>query len=583
MTKKITFLNNLSLILKYNEKKSIFLLVSILLINVFFETFSIGLIIPFLKSITDENFFNVIYNFTIFEFFSLSIIFELFNVDNKDKLIIFLSIIFAVFFAIRILINFFTLWYIGKFKFKLHSTLSKKLYRGYLEMPYAEHLKKNSSRILTNVTGEVDLFSGTALVIITAINDIILTVSIVSLLLFVQPFAAIKVLSYFFIIGFIFLILTDNFIKKVGQRRQEVTKQTNQNIIEGFNLIKEIKIFNKQSYFYKKFELAYQELLKIFWYRSLFPSLPRVVLELSAIIILSISLITVIKSGSNLEEFLISFTFFVAAGYRLLPSLNKLINNYQRILFAKSAGDLIFSELDLINKNKSETNISNLKFKDKINFKNISFQFTENSKKIIDNANFQIKKGLFTGIIGESGAGKSTLVKLITGLLLPSEGKIFIDDNELKTNLSAWKNKIGYVSQDLILLDEPIINNIAFGELEKDIDIDRVKKAITLAELDKLVESLDKGVFSVTGERGKLLSGGQMQRICIARALYRNPEILILDESTNSLDSENEKKIIDTLQNNLKHLTIIIISHRESTIKNCDEIFKVQNKKVFKL
>ena len=148
--------------------------------------------------------------------------------------------------------------------------------------------------------------------------------------------------------------------------------------------------------------------------------------------------------------------------------------------------------------------------------------------------------------------------------------------------MSAWKNKIGYVSQDLILLDEPIINNIAFGELEKDIDLDRVKKAITLAELDKFVDSLDKGIFSVTGERGKLLSGGQMQRICIARALYRNPEILILDESTNSLDAENEK-IISTLQNNLKHLTIIIISHRESTIKNCDEIFKVQNKKVFKL
>ena len=166
----------------------------------------------------------------------------------------------------------------------------------------------------------MDLFSGTALVIITAINDIILTISIVSLLLFVQPFAAIKVLSYFFIIGFSFLILTDNFIKKVGQRRQEVTKQTNQNIIEGFNLIKEIKIFNKQSYFYKKFKLAYQELLKIFWYRSLFPSLPRVVLELSAIIILSISLIIVIKSGSNLEEFLISFTFLlqlVTGYYRL--------------------------------------------------------------------------------------------------------------------------------------------------------------------------------------------------------------------------------------------------------------------------
>lgn len=580
---KITFINNLSLILKHNKKKNIFFLIFILLLNVFFETFSIVLIIPFLKSITDANFFNIVYNYNVFEIFSLSSIFELFKVNNKNQLIVFLSIVFVSFFAIRVLMNLFTVWYIGRFKFKLHLTLSKKLYKGYLEMPYAEHLKKNSARTLANITGEVDLFSGTALMIITAINDLILTLSIISLLLYVQPFAAIKILFYFILIGFIFLILTNSFVKRIGKKRQETTKQNNQNILEGFNLIKEIQIFNKQPFFYKKFETVYQELLKIFWLRSLLPLLPRVILELTAIIILGISLILVIKSGSNLEKYLISFSFFVAAGYRLLPSLNKLISNYQRILFGKSAGDLVFTELELIGKNKNQANNSELNFKEKINFQNISFQFSENSKKILDTANFEIKKGSFIGIIGESGSGKSTLVKLMTGLLKPSKGKIFIDNEELEPNINSWKNKIGYVSQDLILLDEPIINNIAFGEHEKDIDHKKIKKVISLAELDKFINGLDKGVFSLTGERGKLLSGGQTQRICIARALYRDPEILILDESTNSLDTENEKKIINTLQNNLNHLTIIIISHRESTIENCDETFKVQNGKVFKL
>ncbi len=578
---KITFINNLSLILKYNKKTTIFFVVAVLLLNVLFETFSIGLIIPFLKSITDENFFYSIYNFTIFETVSLSSIFDLFKISDKNQLIVFLSIVFVSFFVLRVLMNLFTAWYIGRFKFKLHSTLSKKLFKGYMEMPYIQHLKKNSVKSINNITAEVDLFSGNAVIIITAINDIILTISIVSLLLLVQPFAAIKILFYFILVGFLFLLLTNSYIKKIGKKRQDAAKQTNQNIVEGFNLIKEIQIFNKQSYFYKKFETIYQELLKIFWLKSIFPLFPRALLELAAIIILGISLILVIKSGASLEEYLISFTFFVAAGYRLLPSLNKLIGNYQRILFGKPAGNLVFTELKLIDKNENQFDNSKLNFKEKINFKNVSFQFNENSRMILDTANFEIKKKSFVGIIGESGAGKSTLAKLITGLLKPSKGKIYIDNKELESNLNSWRNKIGYVSQDLILMDEPIIKNIAFGEYDKDINHEKVKKAISLAELSTFIDSLDNGVFSSAGERGKLLSGGQIQRICIARALYRDPEILILDESTNSLDVENEKKIIETLQKNLNHLTIIIISHRESTIKNCNETFKVKNGKVF--
>jgi len=202
---------------------------------------------------------------------------------------------------------------------------------------------------------------------------------------------------------------------------------------------------------------------------------------------------------------------------------------------------------------------------------------------ILDSINFEIKKNSFVGIIGESGAGKSTLVKLITGLLKPSNGKIDIDGKELELNLSSWRKKIGYVSQDLILMDEPIVKNIAFGEYDKDIDYKKVEKVISLVELSEFINNLDNGIFSLAGERGKLLSGGQIQRICIARALYRDPEILILDESTNSLDLENEKKIIKTLQKNLSHLTIIIISHRESTIMNCSETFKIKNEKVYKL
>lgn len=580
---KITFLNNLLLIFKYNKKITIFFVVIILFLNIFFETFSIGLVIPFLKSLTDENFYNVLYNFNVFGSFLLGNIFDFFQISNKNQLIIFLSIVFVVFFIFRVVMNLFTAWYIGRFKFKLHSTLSNKLFKGYLEMQYVLHLKKNSVKIINNITSEVDLFSSNAVVIITAINDIILIISIVSLLMLVQPLMTIQILFCFILIGLIFLFFTNSFINKIGQKRQNAAKQTYQHIAEGFNLIKEIQIFSKQNFFYKKFETIYHELLKIFWLRSLFPLFPRAILELTTIILLGVSLILVTNSGASLEEYFIAFSFFVAAGYRLLPSLNKLISNYQKIIFGKPAGNLVFSELKLIEKNKVQLNETDLDFKNKIGFKNVSFQFGKNDKMILDSINFEIKKNSFVGIIGESGAGKSTLVKLITGLLKPSNGKIDIDGKELELNLSSWRKKIGYVSQDLILMDEPIVKNIAFGEYDKDIDYKKVEKVISLVELSEFINNLDNGIFSLAGERGKLLSGGQIQRICIARALYRDPEILILDESTNSLDLENEKKIIKTLQKNLSHLTIIIISHRESTIMNCSETFKIKNEKVYKL
>ena len=258
--------NNLLLALKYSKKTTILFLIITLFLNIFFETFSIGLLIPFLNSITNNNFYEILYNFRLFDIFSLRVLLDFFQIKNNDQLVIFLSIIFVLFFIMRVLMNFFTTWYIGRFKFKLHLLLSEKMLKGYLQMPYQLHLKKSSVKTINNITSEVDLLSNNALLLVTSINEIILTISIMGLLIFLQPFIAINIIFYFSIVGLIFLFLTNNYITKIGYRRQHEAQQTNQNILEIFNLIKEIKIFNKQSFFHKKFYFSFTpSLLCIFF------------------------------------------------------------------------------------------------------------------------------------------------------------------------------------------------------------------------------------------------------------------------------------------------------------------------------
>jgi ABC-type bacteriocin/lantibiotic exporter with double-glycine peptidase domain len=279
------------------------------------------------------------------------------------------------------------------------------------------------------------------------------------------------------------------------------------------------------------------------------------------------------------EAIIPTIGLFVAAAFRILPSISRILNSFQQISLTKPSIELLYNEFIIINNNKQENDKPNddLVLSNKIVLSNISFQYPNTSINTLTSICLEIKIGEFIGFIGKSGSGKSTLIDTILGLLEPQHGEVLIDGFNITKNLRGWQNQIGYVPQTIYLTDENLINNIAFGIEDKDIDLNAVKKAISLAQLDELVESLPNGLNTIVGERGIRLSGGQRQRIGIARALYYNPSILVLDEATSSLDLDTEMSVMKSVNSLHGQKTIIVVAHRMSTLSNCDKIYKLSN------
>ncbi len=564
--------------LYFSKIQNVAFLVFILLLNIFLETFSLGLIIPLLNSFVNPDFFTNIQNLEFY--FDIKNFLFLLNVSNSKDLTILLSITFLIFFLLRIITNILCVWFLGKFKFSLHKELSNKIMRGYLSLPYLELKNKNSAKSINNLTNETDILSSNILVMIQVISEIFLIFALFSLLVFTEPLITLLIVIIFGTIGIFLNYITSIKLKVYGEARQNYAKETNKNIIEFFKLIKEIKIFERTNFFYKKFSNTYSKLIKIFWYKSVFPVIPRAVFEVIAITALILAFTYNLTNNLDINNFIISASLFIAIGYRLLPSVNKLLNHIQSLVFGKAASDLVFRELDKIRSSqqsiKKENSDQNLIFKREIVFKDLMFSYADKDKPAIKNLSFSINKGQFFGIKGSSGSGKTTLIKILTGLINYESGQILIDGQILNlNNMSKWKKKIGYVSQEVALLDDTIKNNIAFGYDENEIDLNKISSICKNVEMEDLIKSLPKGLDTFIGESGNLISGGQAQRIAIARALYREPEILILDESTNSLDEKTEKKIITAIKTNLKKLTVIIISHRKSTIEFCDKTISI--------
>jgi len=273
---------------------------------------------------------------------------------------------------------------------------------------------------------------------------------------------------------------------------------------------------------------------------------------------------------------------FVAGTFRMMPSFNRILTSLQNLRFFREPLKLVYNEFNNLKCDLISIESKKIKFKNKIYFNDVTFGYSD-KKIILENINLSISYGQTIGIIGESGAGKSTFVSLLTGLIKPTKGEIFIDDFSLKTNTNNWQNLVGYVPQSIFLLDDSILNNITLEDDQEKIDFERVNKCINDSQLNEFVNSLPDKLNTVVGEKGSLISGGQLQRIGIARALYSNPSILILDEASSALDSKTEKQLMDLVYNDFKRLTKIIISHKKENLKNCDIIYKIEKKSIIKI
>jgi len=352
---------------------------------------------------------------------------------------------------------------------------------------------------------------------------------------------------------------------------------------QSLGAIKEVKILNKEKYVEEIFIQNVDELEKNALHLFFLSSMPRLFLEVVSVMAVVVISTISIFIYTSIASMIPVITLLAVSAVRLIPAFGSIANSLTIIRSRIPSFDFVSKEISglentniILDQGKEEK----IKFFKDIYVKKVNFKYPNTNTYSIIDFNLLINSGKKIGFIGNSGAGKSTFVNLLLGLLQPTEGKILVDGKNISENLRNWQSQIGYVSQDIYLLDDTIRNNIAFGHSDTSINSDHVLNAIKTAQLENFINDLPNGEETIIGNRGVRLSGGQKQRIAIARALYSQPRVLIFDEATSSLDLENERKIMDKICRNNKDLTFIIISHRNNTVKNCDLIYVFDNGKL---
>ena len=565
------------LLIDLNLKKQLILIFFITIIGTFLETLGIGIIFPILKIIVEGEEFIKNYH-TNYAYINHFI--EYLSSKNYIELISFLLFLVILVFFIKTIFFLYLVNKQTKLSHMIEYKLAKTLFYHYLNQEYSFHLARNSSKLFSNITEEIKNFSLNLIDPFLIIStEIIFVFAIVTLLILIEPTATVSVAIFIAVIAFIYVSFTKTKISKIASKRQIHEALKIQHLKQGLNGIKEIKISGKENIFLSIFNKHNLETVNSRVKLGIWTIIPRYLLEFLSVAGISMLAIFFVNHGGDLKSLLPTLGVFLAATFRLLPSTVKIVQLYGRIRFGTPSSNLLREELKQSKNRFHEKKLfqinNNFNF-DKLSLKNISFKYPNSNKNVLNNITLDINKGDKIGIVGSSGSGKSTFIDLITGLIAPTEGQIYLNNNQVDLDNKYWFRKISYTPQFIFLSDDTILKNIAFGIEKNNLVLNNVKKASELAEIKDFVETLKLGLNTFIGEFGVRISGGQKQRIGIARSLYSNSEILILDESTSAIDLKTEEKIINNI-NSLRDKTVVIVSHRISTLKNCNKLIEIKN------
>lgn len=568
-------LKKLNLLITKRQRKGLLILTFLLFLGMFLEVFGLGVLIPALSILLDPEAIEKTIILRDIRFFLLDLSYQKFIILFLCA-IVFLYVIKAFFLILLTHKQ-------NRFLANTTTSISNNLLNNYLSQPFNFHLNRNTAELVKNIQIEVNFLNSYLMALLTIVIESAIVLSIIIFLVYIEPLGAIAIGMFYGILSMSFFNFTKKKLKLMGDLRQELDAEMSKIALESLGGIKDLIILNKTKYFINHF--SHQNFLKakVMANQGTISQIPRFYLELISIIGLVSFLIIMIVQGKSTETLIVVLGVFVAATFRMIPSLNRIITASQNIKYYSSSLELVSKELNEFDeKNQLNLNKQTVNFIDSIVIENLSFNYN-NEISILDNLNLTINKGLTIGIIGESGSGKSTLIDLIIGLFEPTNGFIKIDGQSYLQTSQGWRNKIGYVSQSIYLMDESIKKNIALGCQEDEIDEVKILKIIEQVQLTKYINTLQEGIHTRVGERGVQLSGGQRQRIGIARALYNNPEVLILDEATSALDLETESEVMQSVKTLKGQKTIIIIAHRIATLKDADVIYEIKNNKAIKL
>ena len=511
------------------------------------------------------------------------------GLNSGTAIIAAMGLAFIGFFLVKSIYLFFM--YSSHYRFLYtHLTLTgQALFSNFLHNDYAWHMQKNSAELLRTVTHDVyHLYHGFFSPGIALLVELAVFALIGVLLLLVQPMVALVSIAVLGGLNGLFFIAIKAKLDRLGKSQQQHHGDMFKWLNQGFGGIKEIKIAGREQFFVDSFHASGQQYSNALCWMNTVRQTPKLVIETTIVFALIMGVMIVTAREDKLEDWIPVASVFALAAVRLMPSLNRIAIAATSIRYYASTFTLVTDRVvetrvkDVFIPHKNATNAARAGrvLQQQIEISNLSYTYPGSDRSALDNVSLVIPKGAAVAFVGPSGAGKSTLMDLLLGLLQPTNGSITVDGESVAAMGERWHSRIGYVPQNMYLLDTTIERNVAFGIPDAAINHEKVARAVRHAQLDELIRSLPEGLQTIVGERGVRLSGGQAQRIAIARALYGDPEILVLDEATSALDLATEKAINEAITTLAGERTILIITHRLASVDFCQHVYRIESGRV---
>jgi ATP-binding cassette, subfamily B, bacterial PglK len=568
------------------QRSSLTLLVLIFLLVSVLEVIGIGLMNPFI---------NLSGNLDLIEQHAwLHLAYTLSGLSKKSHFVALIGVLIILILFLKSWVSWKAQAYVFQFSYGQQCQLISKLMNAYLDVPYHFLLGKNSAAIIHNIIDETRKFSnGVLITLLTTISNLVVAISLMILLCWTSIVAVSGMIAIALPLFFLFKCFQDKLIywgQEISQSNETIIRMVN----HGVGSIKETKILGCKTYFEDQIAVQADRYARAQGGFHAFKLAPRVIIE-AVLVMLLVGVISILLiQNHDIQELIPVLSVFAIASIRLIPASSNFAGGISLLRNTTYTVDKLYHDLKSMETATRESahhtstlahytvNGRVLAFDSQIVLEALTYRYPHTAVAALDNVSLTIHKGQSIALIGKSGSGKTTLVNVLLGLLMPESGDIHVDNHSVYTNLKAWQNLAGYIPQSIFLTDDTIARNIAFGVPDAHIDRDRLMQAIAAAQLTELMNNLPDGLQTQVGERGVRLSGGQQQRIGIARALYHQKEILILDEATAALDNETERLVTEAIKALSGVKTIFIVAHRLTTVAHCDHVYVMDHGRIIK-
>ena len=550
-------------LLNQREKRRLLFILLLMVVGSIFEVMSLGLVVPIIGLLTKPNYVE-----------SVPFVTRIFGTISQEEFAIIAMLIMFIVFLLKTVFLVWKVWIQRGYSNEVTTRISRDLYAKYLRQPYAYFLTQNSSTLIRNSQHSNALMDGVIDPLLLVTSEAMVSGGLLLLLVWIEPIGTLATLCVFGFGAWGFRQITAKRIRRWGEEDNFHKGQLIQQLQQGFGGIKDVKMNRREGYFIARYNDHLIGSASVSRRFSVASASPKFGLELLTIVCLALLVSVMVTIGNGLSGVLPALGLFGAASFRILPAVNQVIGSFQMInrsrpILGYLSHDLAL-EIELTDNSKRE----DIEFSE-LEIRELKFNYAGTQSEALAGISLLIKRGEAVGLVGQSGSGKSTLVDVLLGFLAPQAGSVLVNGSNIESSLQWWRSRVGYVPQSIFLTDDTLRRNVAFGLPEEEIDEKSVRAALRSAQLEEFVSSLPEGENTMVGERGVRLSGGQRQRIGIARALYNNPEVLVLDEATSSLDTETEHGVMQAVQALQGDKTVIIVAHRLSTVEYCDRLYRL--------